>query len=134
MMNSSFIPMNELEKQLLHAQAGQMTGEAFITVLANSEVFMPIYEKIQISGFQPHDHAQPLILDGDSGDKILILFTSPERGKVFLQDFAGYGGGLLVEFKWVIEKMGVGFNISINPDSEVGLDLHAAAIAQMFPH
>jgi len=122
--------MNAAEELLVKAQSGELDSEAFIQQLMEVSVFMPIYEKHQIGGLQPTtgDQAVPLTLDDDAGQKVLILFTSPERAKNFVRDFPGYGGGLLAEFKWVIEKVGVGYSISINPDSELGIDLEVGLL------
>ena len=93
--------MNEAEELLVKAQSGELESEAFIQQLMEVTLFMPIYEKHQIGGLQPttSDQAVPLTLDDDAGNKVLILFTSPDRAKVFVRDFPGYGGGLLAEFK-----------------------------------
>jgi hypothetical protein len=61
----------------------------------------------------------------------LILFTSPERSKVFLQDFPEYDGGLLAEFKWILERTGSGIGVSINPDWPVGIDLEPDMLEQL---
>jgi len=125
--------MNTAEELLLKAQNGELDSEAFIQQLMEVTLFMPIYEKHQIGGLQPtsSDQATPLTLDDDSGQKVLILFTSPERAKAFVRDFPGYGGGLLAEFKWILEKIGVGYNISINPDHELGIDLEVGMLQQV---
>lgn len=122
--------MNDAEKLLVQALAGELEGDAFIQQLMELTLFMPIYEKHQIGGLQPTtgDQAIPLTLDDESGDKVLILFTSPDRAKTFVKDFPGYGGGLLAEFKWIIEKVGVGYSISINPDHEMGIDLEVGML------
>lgn len=122
--------MNEAEELLVKALAGELEGDAFIQQLMEVTLFMPIYEKHQIGGLQPttSDQAVPLTLDDEQGNKILILFTSPERAKVFVRDFPGYGGGLLAEFKWILEKIGVGYSISINPDHEMGIDLEVGML------
>ncbi len=122
--------MNDAEKLLVQALAGELEGDAFIQQLMELTLFMPIYEKHQIGGLQPTtgDQAIPLTLDDESGDKVLILFTSPDRAKAFVRDFPGYGGGLLAEFKWIIEKVGVGYSISINPDHEMGIDLEVGML------
>lgn len=127
------LTMNTAEELLLKAQNGELDSEAFIQQLMEVTLFMPIYEKHQIGGLQPtsSDQATPLTLDDDSGQKVLILFTSPERAKAFVRDFPGYGGGLLAEFKWIIEKIGVGYNISINPDHELGIDLEVGMLQQV---
>ncbi len=125
--------MNEAEKLLAQALAGELEGDAFIQQLMEVTLFMPIYEKHQIGGLQPttSDQAVPLTLDDEAGNKILILFTSPERAKGFVRDFPGYGGGLLAEFKWIIEKVGVGYSISINPDHEMGIDLEVGMLQNL---
>ena len=122
--------MNDAEKLLVQALAGELEGDAFIQQLMELTLFMPIYGKHQIGGLQPTtgDQAIPLTLDDESGDKVLILFTSPDRAKAFVRDFPGYGGGLLAEFKWIIEKVGVGYSISINPDHEMGIDLEVGML------
>ncbi|UJS24657.1 SseB family protein [Thiothrix winogradskyi] len=125
--------MNEAEELLVKALAGELEGDTFIQQLMEVTLFMPIYEKHQIGGLQPttSDQAVPLTLDDDAGNKILILFTSPDRAKAFVRDFPGYGGGLLAEFKWIIEKVGVGYSISINPDHEMGIDLEVGMLQNL---
>lgn len=99
--------------------------------LLGSEVFMPIHEKHQIGGLQTDTRAQPLKLQTDDDGEVLVLFTSPERAKIFVNDFPGYGGGLVTEFTWILEKMGVGFGISLNPGETVGIDFDAQDLAQI---
>lgn len=126
--------MNEAEALLVKALAGELEGDIFIQQLLEVTLFMPIYEKHQIGGLQPTsgDQAVPLTLDDDTGNKVLILFTSPERAKTFVRDFPGYGGGLLAEFKWIIEKVGVGYGIAINPDhEELGIDLEVGMLQNL---
>lgn len=131
-MTTSFTPQNDLERQLLAAQEGQLPPEDFIRTLLGSEVFMPIYEKHQIGGLQTGGTtAQPLKLARDDGAEVLVLFTSPERAKAFVKDFPGYGGGLVADFTWILEKLGIGYAISLNPDQEVGMDFEAQDVAQM---
>jgi hypothetical protein len=131
-MSHTPIPENDLERRLLDAQEGRIEPGELITALLSSEVFMPVYEKEQIGGFSPSQKAQPLILkEGEGGEDVLVLFTSPERAKAFVRDYPGYGGGLVTEFSWVLEKMGVGYGITINPGQEVGIDLGAEALRQL---
>ena len=117
--------LNAAEALLMQAHAGELDAETFIRQLMEVQVFMPIYEKHQIGGLQPtsSDQAVPLTLQDEAGQTVLVLFTSPERAKRFVRDYPGYGGGLLAEFKWIIEKVGVGYSICINPDSDPGIEL-----------
>ena len=73
----------------------------------------------------------PLTLKTEDGFEILILFTSPERAKVFLQDYPGYEGGLLAGFRWVLERTGTGVGVSINPDWPVGIDMEPEMVQQL---
>lgn len=122
---------NEAEKLLLKLHASEIDSPAFMTELLETQLFMPIYEKPNSAGIQTTDKATPLTLTAESGEKVLILFSSPESAKSFVQEHEGYGGGLLAEFKWILEKVGAGIAISINPDSELGIDLEAGMIEQM---
>ncbi len=131
-MSQEFQPSNDLERVLLDAQEGRATPQQFIDTLMASEVFMPVYEKHQIGGFVTSQKAKPLSLkDEDSGGEILVLFTGPERAKAFVRDYPGYEGGLVAEFTWVLERLGVGFGISLNPGLEVGIDLEAQTLQQI---
>ena len=126
---AAFNPQNDLERRLMAAQDGEIPPEAFIETLLGSEVFMPIYERHAIGGLQTEARAQPLKLVTDQGGEVLVLFTSPERAKAFVQDFPGYGGGLVADFTWMLEKLGIGFGITLNPDQPYGMDFEAQDVA-----
>jgi hypothetical protein len=133
-MNEVFEPRNDLEKSLLDAQEGRIPGEQFMQQLLESQVYMPILEKQgnAIGNIQLDNKAKPLSIKDESGEEFLILFTSPERAPDFVKDYPGYGdGGLLAEFSWIMEKMGVGFGISLNPNWPVGIDLEPEIVKQL---
>lgn len=130
-MSETFYPQNDLERHLIAAQEGEVPPESFIEVLMGSEVFMPVYEKHQIGGLQMQQTAQPLKLQSEDGAETLVLFTSPERAKAFVKDFPGYGGGLVAEFSWILEQLGVGFAITLNPGLPFGMDFEAQDVAQI---
>ena len=130
-MSADFVPQNDLERRLIAAQEGRIEPQNFIQTLLGSEVFMPIYEKHQIMGLQTEDRARPLKIQTDEGGEVLVLFTSPERAKEFVNDFPGYGGGLVADFTWVLEKLGLGFGIALNPGLEYGMDFEAQDVAQI---
>ena len=75
--------------------------------------------------------AIPLTLKSEDEIEVLILFTSPERGRDFLPAYPGYAGGLLAEFSWILERTGSGIGISINPNWPVGLDLEPDMVQQL---
>ena len=105
MNEEPFEPRNDLERQLMDAQEGKISGDIFMSQLLVSQVFMPVNDKVQIQGFQSN-RTRPLTLQSEDGTDVLVLFTSPERAKPFLTQFPDYAGGLLMEFKEVIEKLG----------------------------
>ncbi|MCG6861927.1 MAG: SseB family protein [Chromatiaceae bacterium] len=130
-MSTEFQPQNDLERQLMAAQDGQIPPESFIQTLLGSEVFMPVYEKHQIGGFATDTKAQPLKIQTDEGQDVLVLFTSPDRAKGFVRDYPGYGGGLVTEFTWILDKLGIGYGITLNPGQEFGMDFEARDVAQI---
>ena len=130
-MHDSFESRNELEENLLAAQEGTMQSEDFMTYLMDAQVFMPVKDSIGIEGFTSSDKAVPMTLKSEDNVEVLILFSSPDRSKTFMQDFPGYDGGLLAEFKWVLERVGGGVDISINPDWPVGFDLEPEMVQQL---
>lgn len=130
-MNSNFEPKNELEKKLIAAQNGELPGDQFMMELLTSEVFMPILDKHSIGGLQDSAQAHPLTLTGDDDTETLILFTSPERARDFVRDFPGYEGGLLADFKWILEKTGSGLAISLNPNWPAGIDMEPGMVEQL---
>ncbi|MHB8166488.1 MAG: SseB family protein [Sulfuricella sp.] len=131
MASVAFIPKNELEKKLLAAWEGSMSSDEFMQELLVSEVFMPIENDEVMQGVQRSSRAQPLVLEAEDGTQVVAVFTSPDRAKPFLQDFPLYGGGLLTEFKWVLEKMGSGHGIALNPGCEVGFDMEPEMLSQL---
>lgn len=92
---------------------------------------MPIYDKHGIGGLQTSQSAVPLTLASGVGFDVIVLFTSPERAKPFVKDYPGYEGGLLAEFTWVLEKMGSGLGLTLNPGWEAGLDMEPETVQQL---
>ena len=130
-MQDTFEARNEVEEKLLAAQEGQLSSEALISYLMDAQLFMPVKDSIGIEGFTSSDKAIPLTVTTEDNIEVLILFTSPDRSKGFLQEFPGYDGGLLAELKWVLERTGSGIGISINPDWPVGMDLEPDMVQQL---
>lgn len=126
------VPRNELETLLTAVHSGEVDPEAFVTRLLDLQVFMPVKdEKYQIAGFQTSTRAEPLIVDIEDDQKVMVLFTAPERAKAFLTEFPGYSGGLLTEFSWILRRVADGMGIALNPGDEMGFDFDAEMIAMM---
>ena len=115
---------NELEAKILDAQEGRITSDDLLKILMGSQVFMPVQdEKAPVLNIQRSARAQALVLSAEDGTPILALFSSPERAKPFLEKYPGFTGGILESFKWVLQNMGSGYGIALNPESEVGFDM-----------
>ena len=130
-MPESFEARNELEQKLMSAQEGGLAESEFMRYLLEAQVFMPVRDAIGIAGFTGSSKAIPLTLNTEDALEVLVLFSSPERAKEFVRDYPGYEGGLLVEFKWVLERTGSGVGISLNPNWPVGMDLEPETVQQL---
>jgi len=131
-MSEPFRIHNVLEEKLLAVQQGLIESDTFVDELLDAQLFMPIRDDNSgIQGFQRSSRANPLTIEDEEGTQVLVLFTSPERAKPFLVDFPDYQGGLLAEFSWVLERIGSGVGITINPGFEVGMDFEPDMVEQL---
>ena len=130
-MNQTFEPRNDLEQKLLAAQDGLLDIDGFMAALLVAQLFLPVYDDSGIQNFQRSTRVQPLMLDADDGTKVLVVFTSPDRAKQFVKDHPGYEGGILTELTWILQNVGVGYGIALNPGWDVGLDLEPQMVAQL---
>jgi hypothetical protein len=131
-MEPTFTAHNDLEEKLVAAQEGRLDSDVFMQQLLDQQLFMPVQDEASdIQGFQRSTRANPLTVEAEDGTRVLVLFTSPERAKPFLQDFPDYGGGLLSEFSWILERIGSGVAIAINPGIEFGIDLESDMVTQL---
>lgn len=133
MAEETFEAKNELEARLLAAMNGELEAEDFMRELMTQQIFIPIKDDPDsgIKGFQRTTKATPLVVQDEDGQNILVLFTSPERAKEFLAEMPGYGGGLLADFAWIVERMEPGFAIVVNPGLEFGMDISPEDVTQM---
>lgn len=123
---------NELERRLAALHTGEAEIGRFMQELLSYQVFMPVKDASHgIANFHASQKAEPLSLTAEDGTDVLILFSSPERAGPFLAQFTGYEGGILEELRWVLQKMGGGYGISINPNWELGLDLEPDTVTQL---
>lgn len=125
-------PRNDVERLLLEMLQSQVDPESFARRLLDVEVFMPVKdEKHRIAGFQLSTKAEPLVVEDDAGNRVLITFSSPERAKAFVADYPGFGGGILTEVAWIVRRMGADMGLSINPGEELGYDFDADMVAML---
>ena len=130
MNENVFEARNDLERKLEALHDGEMSEADFLIALIKAEIFMPIQDNTT-SGIQLSTSAKPLVVEDESGIPVMLLFTSPERAKAVVREFPGYGGGLLTEFKWVLEKMDEGVGVSLNPVLEIGYDIEPATVKKL---
>ena len=123
---------NALEALLLAFHDGALAPEEFARRLLDAQVFLPVKDdKYAIAGFQSSTRAEPLLIEDEEGRRVLPLFSSPERARGFLAACPGYGGGMLVEFSWLLRRMGAGIAIAINPEQTPGFDLDPEMVAMV---
>lgn len=131
-MENTFTAHNDLEHMLVAAQKGEIDSNDLMQELLQSQLFMPVEdEPDRIQGFQRATSANPLVLQAEDGINVMILFTSPERARGFLVDYPEYRGGLLTEFTWILERIGSGIALSVNPGLEYGIDLDTDTVEQL---
>jgi hypothetical protein len=127
-----FIPHNPVEERLQAVLAGTLDAEDFVMQLLGDQLFMPVRdEKDAIAGFQRSTLADPLVIESEDGERVLVLFTSPERAKPMAEHFPDFKGGLLTEFSWLLRRLDGGFPITLNPGWDVGMDFDAEMVAQL---
>jgi len=125
-------PRNELETKILEAQDGRISSDELLKVLMTSQVFMPVQdEKAPVLNIQRSTRAQPLVMTAEDGTPILVLFSSPERAKPFIQEYPGFTGGILESFRWVLQNLGSGYGIVLNPDSDLGFDMEPDTVTEL---
>jgi SseB protein N-terminal domain len=128
----NLVPNNALEEQLAAVHAGTLAPETFVLQLLDQQLFMPVRdEKHAIQGFQRTTQAEPLIVEDEDGERVLVLFTSPERAKPLVEHFPDFSGGLLTEFSWLLHRIGGGVPIALNPGWDIGMDFDADMIGQL---
>lgn len=128
----NFIPHNALEEQLAAVHAGALEAETFVLRLLDQQLFMPVRDdKNPIQGFQRSTQAEPLIIEDEEGERVLALFTSPERAKPFVEHYPEFAGGILTELSWILRRIGGGVPIALNPGWDIGMDFDADMTAQL---
>ena len=80
---------------------------------------------------QRSTRAQPLVLSAEEGTPILVLFSSPERARPFLKDYPGFTGGILESFQWVLQNLGSGYGVMLNPDTDIGFDMEPDTVQEL---
>jgi hypothetical protein len=128
----SLTARNDVERLLLDMQQGDLDPESFARRLIDLEIFMPVKDdKHRIAGFQTSTKAEPLVVEDEAGNRVLITFSSPERAKAFVAAFPDFSGGLLTEMSWILRRMGENMSLSINPGDDPGFDFDPDMVAML---
>ena len=125
-----FAPTTDIEQKLVDAQEGRLSSEDFMQELLEATMFLPVYDD-SVNGIQLSDKAKPISIELEDGTQIMVVFTSPERAKGFLEQAPGESGGILESFRWIVEHAGTGVGISINPGWDFGLDIEPKMVSQL---
>jgi hypothetical protein len=125
-------PRNDVERLLAEMADGRIEPEDFAKQLLGLQVFMPVKdEKHQIAGFQLSTKAEPLVIEDEEGNRVLVTFSAPERAKVLAAEFPNYSGGLLTEMSWILRRMGGNMGLAINPGMDPGFDFDPDMVAML---
>jgi hypothetical protein len=73
----------------------------------------------------------PLVLSGSTGAPMLAIFTSLDRATPMSTAFSDYRFALLVEFRWLLQRVADGVGLVVNPGWHVGLEMPPSGVAQM---
>lgn len=125
-------PRNDVERLLTDMAEGRIEPEDFAKQLLDLQVFMPVKdEKHQIAGFQLSTKAEPLVIEDEEGNRVLVTFSAPERAKVLAAEFPNFSGGLLTEVSWILRRMGGNMGLAINPGMDLGFDFDPDMVAML---
>jgi uroporphyrinogen-III synthase len=125
-----FAPKNTIESKLVDAQEGRLSSEDFMQALMQATVFLPVYGD-NTSDIQRSGKTQPVTIELEDGTPIMVVFTSSERARDFLNQVPGESGGILESFRWIIEQASTGMGFSINPGWDFGLDIEPEMVARL---
>lgn len=127
----AFKANNDLEELMLSAQEGEIDLDEFMSTLLDSQLFMPVRDKINLTDIQGSTSTVPLSLEDEKGTKILVVFTSQTRAHEFLKDKPDYQDGMTETFAQLLQMNGVGYGVTINPGEEVGMDFEPDTVEQI---
>jgi len=120
---NEFLPLNELEFDLLAAKRNEISVSEFIRKLVSSDLALPTAEEVQEdgSGFMP-------ILFDKHGTKMLAVFTDKVRASQ-LEHVAKYC--LVMNGLSVLRRIPPGYGLVVNPGLEVGFELSADGVVEI---
>jgi hypothetical protein len=127
---TAFVPANDLEQRLLDARAGTIASSAFLDTLLESPVFVLLDKDPGPSGSWDASTSL-LVLNNAAGLPLVAMFTAPAHSVAWHKRFPRFEFGMLVEFRFLLQGIGDGVGIVLNPGLEVGAELKPDAIADL---
>lgn len=126
---SPFEPVNELERDLVRCQQGQIELARFVQVLLASQVFVLL--DYEVPETDPRLTAPPLMLQSPAGYLVFALFTSPDRATSFIEQFRTFSYGLLVDARWLLSILSPRAGLALNPGWTAGLEMPPEGFAKL---
>ncbi|HIJ22974.1 MAG: SseB family protein [Gammaproteobacteria bacterium] len=135
-MNTTDSNSSDLKQLLTKAHQGEIEIEAFMSQFLTAQIFMPVTDPDNDGqntpvGFQKSDKAKPLTLETEEGFSVMVIFSDPQQSKEFIKNYPEYDGGFIAEVPWMLERLGEGMGVSLNPDAEEGIDFDPETIRQL---
>jgi hypothetical protein len=127
---AEFQPANDLEVTLMRAQARELRVADLIGQLLESQVVILLDRPLPDSGLWD-EAITPLVLTNQSGNRVLAMFTSPDRAVDVASNFPHHSYALLTDFKWVLRGVAPGVGIVVNPGWTVGLEMPPDGVARL---
>ncbi|WP_313276223.1 SseB family protein [Stenotrophomonas sp.] len=126
----NFVPVNDLETQLLQTQLGRIPASEFLDGLLAAQVVVLLDKDPGPSGVWDNS-ASPLVLSNAAGSPVFAMFTAPERSTSWHKQLPQFEFGLATQFQWLLRGIASGVGIVINPGHTVGLELTPEAVANL---
>jgi SseB protein N-terminal domain len=120
---TEFVPLNEFERALEQAQAGQLAMPALLETLVRAEVALPSASEVMDdgSGFEP-------LLFPKEGTQMLACFSDKSRIGQF-KAMAPYC--LVMRGLDLLRRVPPGFGVVFNPGWRIGFDISPDGIARI---
>ena len=130
MTEQEFSPANALELSLLKAQQGTGLPEDFFNELLQSQVFVLLDKEIGPEG-RWDSSISLCVLTNAAGNPVVAAFTAPERSSPWHERLPQFQYGLLVTSTWLLNGLGPGVGVVLNPGHPVGVELAPEAIDRL---
>ena len=115
----AFEAENDIERQILKAQDGALSGDALLHRMADADLFIPSTGEVQTDG----SGFQPVLIDQD-GSSLVVVFTARSRQP---KDMAAWmmqmNGGQF------FRRLPAGYGVMVNPgyDAQILVPPHGMA-------